>query len=85
MSLHRMVCRVGKLGRKICCNYEPNVTCILLVKGHKRCVFEETTQKQQEKGEQQLGVCALLPQAERENILAQIKKEGVSDFRSWKD
>jgi len=60
------------------------VKCILLVKGHKLCVFDETTEKQREKGEQQLGVCALLPHNERDNILTQIKKEKVSSFRSWK-
>jgi hypothetical protein len=60
------------------------VKCILLVKGHKLCVFDETTENQREKGEQQLGVCALLPHYERDNILAQIKKEKVSSFRSWK-
>jgi len=74
-----------KLGRKICCNFNKNVKCILLVKGHKQCVFDETTPQQQEVGEQQLGVCALLPPAERDDILTQIKKEQVSKFRSWKD
>ena len=76
---------MGKLGRKIRCNYNPNVKCILIVKGQKQCVFEETTKKQLEKGEQQLGVCALLPESERNNILTQIKNEEVLNFRSWKD
>jgi len=76
---------MGKLGRKICCNYDPNVKCILIAKGQKQCVFEETTEKQQEEGEQQIGVCALLPESERENILAQIKNDKVLNFRSWKD
>jgi hypothetical protein len=74
-----------KLGRKICCNYRKDVKCILLVKGHKSCIFEETTEKQQEAGERQLGVCALLPQTERDEVLAAIKKEGLSSFKSWKD
>jgi hypothetical protein len=73
-----------KLGRKICCGFNKDVKCILLVKGYRHCVFEETTEKQREKGEQQLGVCALLPQNEREKILEQIKKEKVLSFRSWK-
>jgi len=76
---------LGKLGRKIYCNFDKDVKCILLVKGHKGCVFEETTEKQHEKGEVQLGFCALLPPSEREEILAVIKKEGFSNFRSWKD
>jgi hypothetical protein len=74
-----------KLGRKICCSFNKDAKCILLVKGHKNCVFDETTEKQREKGEQQLGVCALLPQNERENILEQIRKEKVKSFRSWKN
>jgi hypothetical protein len=76
---------VPKLGRKICCNFNKDVKCILLVKGHKHCVFDETIDKQREKGEQQLGVCALLPQNEQDNILTQIQKEKVSSFRSWKN
>ncbi len=77
--------KVGKLGRKIYCDFNNDVKCILLIKGHKRCVFEETNEKQRERGEQQLGVCALLPQSERDEVLAAIKKEGISNFRSWKE
>ena len=76
---------VGKLGRNIRCNFNKNVKCILLVRSHKQCVFEETSEKQKVRGEQQLGICALLPQTERDNILERIKKEGVANFRSWKD
>ena len=77
--------RVGNLGRKICCNFDKNVKCILLIKGHKRCVFEETSEKQHGRGELQLGVCALLPQSEREEFLTAMKKKMLSNFRSWKD
>lgn len=76
---------MGKLGRKVRCNYDKNVKCILLIKGHKRCIFEETTKQQHERGEQQLGVCALLPESERAAFLASMKKEDLSNFRSWKD
>jgi hypothetical protein len=76
---------MSKLGRKICCNFNKDVKCILLIKGHKRCVFEETSKEQHERGEQQLGVCALLPESERDEILAVIKKETLQNFRSWKD
>jgi len=74
-----------KIGRKICCNFDKNVKCILLVKGHKGCVFEETTEEQHERVELQLGFCALLPQSERDDVLATIKKGGGSNYRSWKD
>ena len=76
---------MGKLGRKVYCEFDRNVKCILLIKGHKQCVFDETTEKQHEMGERQLGVCALLPQSERESFLAALKKEGISNFKSWKD
>jgi len=76
---------LAKFGRKVCCNYDKNIKCILLVKGQKRCVFEETTEKQHEKGELQFGLCALLPQSERKRYLASIKKEELSNFKSWKD
>jgi hypothetical protein len=82
---NRRYATVGKLGRKICCDFNKDVKCILLIKGHKRCVFEETTEKQHEKGEQQLGVCVLLPQNERDEVLAAIKKEEISNLRSWKE
>ena len=76
---------MGKFGRKTCCNFDKAVKCILLVEGHKGCVFEETTKEQHERGEMQLGFCALLPKSERDGILAEMKKEGLSNFRSWKD
>jgi hypothetical protein len=76
---------LGKLGRKICCNFDKNAKCILLVKGHKRCVFDETTEQQKELGEQQIGFCALLPKPQRDYILAEIKKQATSNHRSWKD
>jgi hypothetical protein len=77
--------KVGKFGRKVCCEFDKDVKCVLLVQGHKRCVFDETTEKQHERGERQLGVCALLPQKERDEFLAAMKKEGISDFKSWKE
>jgi hypothetical protein len=56
----------------------------MLVKGHKGCVFEETSGKQREEGEMQVGICALLPESERKHVLAAIKEEGAT-YRSWKD
>jgi len=76
---------LGKLGRKICCNYDKNIKCILLIKGRKMCIFEETTRQQKERGELQLGACVLLPESERAAFLASMKKEDLSNFRSWKD
>jgi hypothetical protein len=76
---------VGKFGRKICCNFDKDAKCILLIKGHRQCIFEETSKEQHKRGEQQIGFCAFLPQSERDNIVAAIKKEDLTNFRSWKD
>ena len=76
---------VPKFGRKIYCIFNKDLKCILLDKGHKHCVFDETTEKQRENSVQQLGFCALLPQNERDSILTHIKKEKVSNFKSWEN
>jgi hypothetical protein len=72
-----------KLGRKICCDFNKEAKCILLIKGRKRCVFDETSEEQHERGAMQLGLCALLPESEREHVLAALKKEGASNIKSW--
>ena len=76
---------MGKLGRKICCNFNKDVKCILLVDGIKLCVYDETTEEQHEKGDFQIGICPLLPQSEREGLLTTMKEEGFSNFRTFKD
>jgi hypothetical protein len=76
---------LGKLGRKVYCDYNKNVKCILLIKGRKRCIFDETTKRQHEKGEVQVGICALLPESERAAFLTSIKEKDYRNFRSWKD
>jgi hypothetical protein len=76
---------LGKLGRKVCCNFNRNVKCLLLVKGHKSCVFEETTAEQRSRGEVQFGFCVWLPLSEREAVLAEMKKKGFASQRSWGD
>ena len=66
---------MGKLGRKICCNFDKDVKCLHLVGGNKMCFFDETTEEQLEMAEFQLGVCPLLPTAMRDYFLAYMKKE----------
>jgi hypothetical protein len=75
---------LGKLGRKICCNFNKEVKCILLVDGNKLCIFDENTEEQNEKGDAQLVICPLLPELEREELLAAMKEEGYSNFRTFK-
>ena len=75
---------MGKYGRKICCNCNTDVKCVLLVDGNKLCVFDETTQEQLEKGELQFGFCPLLPASERANVLAALKQEGFTKMRSFR-
>ena len=74
---------VGKLGRKVSCVYNKDVKCIVLVNGKKRCIFEETTDEQRENGKVQVGVCALLPQSERERFIVAMEKEGYKNPKSW--
>ncbi|MCW4024823.1 MAG: hypothetical protein NWF01_07305 [Candidatus Bathyarchaeota archaeon] len=76
---------MGKFGRKVCCDYNQNIKCILLSKGKKHCIFKETTPTQEQNGQVQLGVCALLPEKEREGLIAALKKENPSDLKTWKD
>jgi hypothetical protein len=77
--------KLGKLGRKICCNFNKEVKCILLVDGNKLCIFDESTEDQNEKGDAQIGICPLLPESEREELLAAMKEEGYSNFRTFKN
>ena len=76
---------LGKLGRKICCEFNKDVKCILLVDGNKQCVFDETTEQQEEEGDIQFGFCPLFPKSEREGLLASLKEEGFSNIRRFKD
>lgn len=76
---------LGKLGRKICCEFKRDVQCILLVDGNKLCVFDETTEEQYtERGELQFGFCPLLPSSERNGLIASLMEEGFSHLRSFK-
>lgn len=77
--------KMGKLGRKICCNFNKEVKCILLVDGNKLCIFDETTEEQHEKGDVQMGICPLLPKSEREGFLAAMKEEGFTNLRTFRD
>ncbi len=76
---------MAKLGRKIKCEYNKDVKCILLVNGNKLCVFDETSEEQIEQGEAQFGFCPLLPKSEREGLESFLKQEGFTDFRTFKD
>jgi len=75
---------LGKFGRKICCNFDNNVKCILLIDGNKRCVLDETTEEQHQNGKAQFSICPLLPDSERNGFLAEMEKKGYHNFRSFK-
>jgi hypothetical protein len=75
---------LGKFGRKICCNFDNNAKCILLIEGNKRCVFNETTEEQHQNGKIQFSICPLLPESERDGFLAEMEKKGYRNFRSFK-
>jgi hypothetical protein len=74
---------LGKLGRKICCEFNKDEKCILLVDGNKLCVSDETTEEQYKKGDVQFGICPMLPDSEREGLLASLKEEGYSNIRRF--
>jgi hypothetical protein len=75
---------LSKFGRKVCCNFNTNVKCIILADGNKLCVFDETTEKQEERGDFQLGMCPLLPESERNGFMDEMKKEGFTISKRWK-
>lgn len=56
----------------------------MLVDGHKLCVFDETTEEQEERGDFQLGMCPLLPESERNGFIDAMKKEGFNISKRWK-
>ena len=76
--------RMGKLGRKIRCEFNPNVKCILLLGNEKHCLIEETTEKQFfAKHEIQFAFCPFLPEFARLEFLATLEKECFFEFRSF--
>jgi hypothetical protein len=75
---------LAKLGRKICCEFNKETKCILLVNGKKLCVFDETEHEQHDRGSFQLGVCPILPESEKEALMEAIKEEGYAVSKSWK-
>jgi hypothetical protein len=56
----------------------------MLVDGSKLCVFDETTEEQEEIDEFQLGFCPLLPKSERNGVMDAIKREGFGIKKRWK-
>jgi hypothetical protein len=74
---------LGKLGRKIGCEFDKDAKCILLVDGNKLCVFDETTEEQEEEGDIQFGFRPLFPESEREGLLASMKEEGFSNIKRF--
>jgi hypothetical protein len=75
---------LGKLGRKVCCNFNNTQKCIILVNGNKMCVFDETSEEQEESGDLQFGICPLLPEHEREAVMEAMKTEGFGIKKRWK-
>lgn len=75
---------MSKYGRKICCNFNTCLKCIMLFEGNKLCVFDETTEEQEEKGDFQLGICSLLPEPEYDDVTDALKKEGFGIKKRWK-
>ena len=75
---------MSKYGRKVCCNFNASVKCIMIVDGNKLCMFDETTEAQEERGDFQLGICPLLLESERDGFMDAMKKEGFEIKKRWK-
>jgi hypothetical protein len=75
---------MGKFGRKVCCIFNGNIRCRLLVDGNKLCVFDETSEEQAETGYIQFGMCPLLPKSERKTVMDAMKAEGFGIRKRWK-
>jgi len=75
---------LSKFGRKVCCNFNTNVKCIMLVDGNKLCVFDETNEEQEERGDFQPGMCPLLPESMRNDFINEVNKEGFFISKRWK-
>ena len=75
---------LSKFGRKVCCNFNMKVKCIVLVDGNKLCVFDETTEEQEQMGDIQLGMCPLLPESEHKGFVDAMNKEGFTITKRWK-
>jgi hypothetical protein len=56
----------------------------MLVDGNKLCVFDETTEEQEKRGDFQIGMCLLLPESEREDFMDAMKGEGFNITKRWK-
>jgi len=75
---------LSKFGRKVCCNFNENIKCILLIDGNKLCVFDETTEEQIENGDFQIGICPLLPKSMRDEFVDSMKRDGFSVFKAFR-
>jgi hypothetical protein len=56
----------------------------MLVNGNKMCVFDETSEAQEETGDVQFGMCPLLPEDERKELMEAMKEEGFGIKKQWK-
>jgi hypothetical protein len=75
---------MGKFGRKVCCNFNTNLKCVLLIDGNKLCIFDETSEEQAETGYIQFGMCPLLPKSECKALIDAMKVEGFGIQKRWK-
>ena len=75
---------MSKFGRKVCCNFNTSVKCFMLVDGNKLCVFDETTEEQEKRGDFQIGMCPLLAKSERDSVMDAMKREGFGIKKRWK-
>jgi len=76
---------LGKIGRKISCNYKKDMRCAGLTEGKKLCyLIKDDEARFNEKHEIEFVFCPFFPETEKVAFMAAIKEEGFSITKRWK-
>lgn len=75
---------LGKLGRKISCNYNKDMRCIGLTDGKKICyLIREDEERFNEKHEMEFVFCPFFPESKMVALMAVLKEQGFSIAKRW--
>ena len=76
---------LGKLGRKISCNYNRYMRCTGLTDGKKLCyLIKEDEERFNEKHEVEFVFCPFFPESEKVAFMAALKEQGFSIVKRWR-
>lgn len=77
---------MGKLGRKISCNYKRDMRCAGLTDGKKLCyLIMDDEERYNEKHEIEFVFCPFFPESEKIVFMVAMKQLGFSIVKQWKD